>query len=81
MWNNNSYYIVYIICTYSDPNVGVKRIEYNKKEFQILTSWPQFTNNSETYIEFKHLYEVAIGKNIRQKYCEFWNDPEGFTQN
>ena len=74
--------LVLVISTNSDPNaLNGTRIEYNRKQFQSLPYWPQFTKNSESYIEFKHLNEVAIGKNIRQMYCDFWDDPEGFTLN
>ncbi|CAB3991363.1 Hypothetical predicted protein [Paramuricea clavata] len=63
-----------------DPNVGITNITYNKEEFQRLPDWPKFTDSNESYLEFKELYEVGTGENLRQKYCDFWNDPEEFTR-
>jgi hypothetical protein len=64
----------------SDPNVGITNITYNKEEFQRLPDWPKFTDLNERYLEFNELHEVGSGENLREMYCDFWNDPEEFTR-
>ena len=72
---------MFVVHFLSDPNVGITNITYNKEEFQKLPDWPKFTvDSNERYLEFKELHEVGTGENLRQMYCDFWNDPEEFTR-
>ena len=70
----------FVFIFFSDPNIGVTNITYNNEEFQKLPNWPEFTASSQRYLQFNELHEMAIGNNLRQMYCDFWDDPEEFTR-
>ena len=36
--------------------------------------------SNQTFLEFNELHEVVIGNNLRQMYCDFWDDPEEFIR-
>ncbi len=81
MFNLHQFLFVslFVLLNFSDPNVGITNITYNKEEFQKLPVWPKFTDSNQRFLEFRELHEAVNGKNLRQKYCDFWDDPEGLA--
>ena len=66
---------------FSDPNVGITKLPVVVEKVDDLPKWPKFTNASREFLDMESLSRMLVGKRLREKYCSFLDDPEGFIEN
>ena len=64
----------------SDPNLGETKLPITLNKVDSLPKWPKFTYSKREYLDMESLSRMTIKNRLRETYCNFWKDPEGFTK-
>ena len=64
----------------SDPNLGETKSPITLNKVASLPKWPKFTYSKREYLDMESLSRMIIKNRLRETYCSFWKDPEGFTK-
>ena len=64
----------------SDPNLGETKLPITLNKVDSLPKWPKFTYSKREYLDMESLSRMVIKNRLRETYCNFWKDPEGFTK-
>ena len=63
-----------------NPNHGVTKLPIAFDGISTLPEWPMFTNSTRKYLDMEKQSRMVVRNRLREKYCKFLKDPEGFIR-
>ncbi|CAB4003973.1 Hypothetical predicted protein [Paramuricea clavata] len=63
-----------------DPNSGTRTLPIVVDKVDILPLWPQHSDINEEFLDMESFSRMTVRTKLREKHCEFLNDPEGFIE-
>ncbi|CAB4026909.1 Hypothetical predicted protein, partial [Paramuricea clavata] len=63
-----------------DPNSGTRKLPIVVDKFDSLPLWPQYSDSNEEFLDMESFSQMTVRTKLREKYCTFLNDPEGFIK-